>query len=136
MATIAHAGQMRKITGEPYIFHPMRVMLKAAHFGDKYGIVAIAHDTVEDTELTLKDWFEAGFSVDIVDAIDILTKRKGTDYDEYLKNVRMNPLALAVKILDIEDNLSDIETIGLFDVEWELNTRRKYVTALKFLRGR
>lgn len=136
LATNAHSGQLRKITGEPYIFHPMRVMLKASQFGEKYGIIAILHDTLEDTTLTEVDLIQAGFSAEIRDAIGTLTKFKGVQYDEYLQGVRSNPLALIVKILDIEDNLSDMETVGVFNPDMELNLRAKYANALRVLRGR
>lgn len=136
LATNAHAGQFRKINGEPYIFHPMRVMLKASQFGEKYGIIAILHDTLEDTKLTVQDLISEGFSDEIILAVETLTKLKGAPYNEYLTKVRNNPVALVVKILDIEDNLSDMETVGVFDKDMELNLRTKYANALRFLRGR
>ena len=56
LATKAHEGQLRK-TGEPYIIHPLAVMKILQEWNmDEDSIVAgVLHDTVEDTDLTLKE---------------------------------------------------------------------------------
>jgi hypothetical protein len=46
------------------------------------------------------------FSDVVVDAVVAMTKIKGMDYDTYLQQVKANPMALAVKLADIEDNVS------------------------------
>ena len=136
LATVAHEGQKRKITNEPYILHPMRVMLKAIHFGMDFGIVAILHDTLEDTSLTIPKLKQANFSGAIIDSICRLTKTLELPYNEYLDRLKSDPIARVVKVLDIEDNLYDLETVGTFAPEDEVRLRLKYETALATLRGR
>lgn len=55
-ATAAHAGQVRKYTGEPYITHCEEVAdLIAAHGGTVAQVAAaLLHDTVEDTPVTIE----------------------------------------------------------------------------------
>lgn len=112
LAADAHAGQVDK-AGVNYILHPMRVMLQ---FSDPtYQIVAILHDVVEDTTITLDDLrtadvsgVEFGFPDEVVDAVDALTRREGERYGAYLLRAAANPIARAVKVADIKDNLSRI----------------------------
>jgi (p)ppGpp synthase/HD superfamily hydrolase len=44
---------------EPYVFHPLRVMLRFADPVDQAA--AVLHDAVEDTETTLDDLRDAGY---------------------------------------------------------------------------
>lgn len=134
LATYAHSGQKRKVTNQPYIFHSIRVMLNAAKFGQEYAIVAVLHDTVEDTDVTIAQLISEGFSPDVVEAVEYLTKVDYRPYNEYLLRVKSNPLARIVKILDIEDNMSDLHTLAVFDVEGAERLRKKYETALAVLR--
>ena len=66
IASKAHLGQVDK-AGAPYILHPLRVMMKVSP--DEHRIVAVLHDVVEDTSLTLDDLAHAGFSEEVVKAI-------------------------------------------------------------------
>lgn len=102
LATKAHAGQVDK-AGKPYLLHPIAVadMLKA----EEEKIVALLHDVVEDTSLTLIDLRNEGFPDRIVEAVDAITKSSGISYEEYLQRVKQNPLALAVKIADMTHNM-------------------------------
>jgi len=101
LAHQAHQGQMDK-GGHPYIGHPLRVM---AAMGDgEAKIVAVLHDAIEDSPLRLEDLTAAGFPAVITEALDAITKRSGEAYDDYLQRVMANPLALRVKIADMEDN--------------------------------
>lgn len=56
-ASNAHAGQVRKYTGEPYITHPLEVATIAATYGvgSTWEMVALLHDTIEDTNTTFED---------------------------------------------------------------------------------
>jgi (p)ppGpp synthase/HD superfamily hydrolase len=74
LAAAAHAGQRDK-GGEPYILHPLRVMLRLRD--DDARIVAVLHDVLEDTPLTRAALEAEGFSAPILDALDALTKRPG-----------------------------------------------------------
>jgi (p)ppGpp synthase/HD superfamily hydrolase len=101
IATQAHEGQLDK-GGNPYILHPLRLLTKAPD--DESRIVAVLHDVVEDTDVSLQNLFEEGFSWDIVDAIDCLTHRKRDSYDDYIQRIKTNLLATTVKLLDLGDN--------------------------------
>lgn len=56
-ATNAHEGQTRKYDGSPYISHPIRVMQRIEDIGGpiEMRVAAVLHDTVEDTDVTIKD---------------------------------------------------------------------------------
>lgn len=108
IATKAHDGQTDK-GGQPYIFHPIRVALNCETEEEK--IVALLHDVVEDTSVTLEDLKAEGFDDDIIKAVKCLTKRKGDDYEDYIVRVGRNLIARHVKIKDLEDNL-DVSRLG------------------------
>ena len=107
LAKIAHDKQLDK-GGHPYIDHPLRVMNNMETIEEK--IVAVLHDAVEDSDLTLEDLRLAGFSEPIVEAIAAITKREGEKRKDYLNRVVDNPIALKVKIADMTDN-ADISRI-------------------------
>ena len=95
LASKAHKGQKDK-GGEDYFKHPLTVSNKLS--GDKEKVVALLHDVVEDTDVTVNDLKEAGFSDEVVSAVSTITKKAGEDYEEYLNRVKQNPIALRVKI--------------------------------------
>jgi (p)ppGpp synthase/HD superfamily hydrolase len=101
LARIAHEGQLDK-GGQPYIDHPLRVMDNVETVEEK--IVAVLHDAVEDSDLTLEDLSRIGFSEEIVKAIAAITKHEGEKRNDYLSRVMNNPIALKVKIADMTDN--------------------------------
>lgn len=103
IAVEAHRGQLDK-AGRIYILHPMRVMLRGKN--ETEMIVGILHDVVEDTPITLDMLRLEGFSAEILDAIDCITKEKGEDYGHFIDRVLTNPLATQIKLYDIEDNLN------------------------------
>jgi (p)ppGpp synthase/HD superfamily hydrolase len=98
----AHAGQRDK-AGAPYILHPLRVMLKMTT--DQARIVAVLHDLIEDTDWTIERLVREGFHGEILAALDCLTRREGEGYEAFIQRVRLNPLAVTVKIADLEDNM-------------------------------
>jgi (p)ppGpp synthase/HD superfamily hydrolase len=102
IAAEAHAGQKDK-AGNPYILHPLRVMLAVK--APEERIVAVLHDLVEDTPCTLDALRAEGFSRDIVDAVDALTRRHGEEYFEFVRRAVAHPIARPVKIADLRDNL-------------------------------
>lgn len=108
IAELAHEGQVDK-AGKPYIGHPLRVMNALETVEEK--IIAVLHDAVEDSDLTLEDLKVAGFSNTIILAIDAITKREGEQLNDYLKRVMDNEIALRVKIADMTDNM-DISRIS------------------------
>lgn len=102
-AATKHAGQKRH-NGNNYIIHPIRVSQEVKSEAQK--VIALLHDTVEDTDTTLEE-IVLNFGSDVGEAIEALTRRKGELYYDYIQRVKQNPDAVAVKISDICDNLSD-----------------------------
>ena len=102
IACRAHEGEVDK-GGQPYILHPIRLMLKMKN--DEARIVAVLHDVVEDSNFTLSDLREHGFGQAILEAVDCLTKKNGETYELFIERISENRLAKKVKIEDIKDNL-------------------------------
>lgn len=101
LAYRAHEGQLDK-GGVPYIFHPFHV---AEQMNTEEEIcVALMHDVVEDTDITFEEIEAEGFPKSVVDAIRILTKADGEDYMDYITRVKDHPLAVKVKLADLEHN--------------------------------
>lgn len=107
IATGAHTSQVDK-AGEPYILHPLRVMLNVSSPDER--LVAVLHDVIEDSEITAKDLMLAGFSTTVIEAVVTLSKSQGISYEQYIEGVALNPLARIVKLADLADN-SDISRI-------------------------
>jgi (p)ppGpp synthase/HD superfamily hydrolase len=101
LAARAHEGQLDK-AGVPYIFHPIRVMLRMTT--DDERIAAVLHDVVEDCGWTLDSLAAEGFSRIVIDAVDALTKRPGEDYEAFVLRASVNPIARKVKLADLADN--------------------------------
>jgi (p)ppGpp synthase/HD superfamily hydrolase len=102
IAARVHAGQRDK-AGEPYILHPLRVMLSLG--GAHERMAAVLHDTVEDTPLTLEDLAREGFPPEVLEAVDALTKRDGERRPDAAARAVRNLIARAVKLADLKDNM-------------------------------
>ncbi len=102
IAVEAHRGQKDRY-GAPYILHPLRVMARVSDHLAK--TVAILHDVVEDTDWTLIDLRREGFSRDILEALDAVTKRDSEKYEHFVQRSAANPLGRRVKLADLEDNM-------------------------------
>lgn len=102
IAARAHAGQRDK-AGVPYIFHPLRLMFAVRT--DEERIAAVLHDVAEDTPLTFDDLLREGFSTAVVDAVRALTKHDGEDRIAAARRAAANPIARAVKLADVTDNM-------------------------------
>ena len=107
VAAQAHAGQTDK-AGEPYILHPLRLMLAMETGLER--IVAVLHDVVEDSGITLEKLRAEGFAEEAVAAIDALTKRDGESKMDAAARAKGNALALRVKLADNADNQDMILT--------------------------
>lgn len=107
IAVHAHAGQKDK-SGEAYIFHPIRVMARCTSRDAQ--IVALLHDTVEDTDLTIDQLRAEGFPENILQTLQLVTHDDGVPYDAYIDALLHDPVAVEVKIADLEDN-SDIRRL-------------------------
>lgn len=128
IAKRAHLGQIDK-AGEDYIKHPEKV----ASFvnSDEEKAVAYLHDVIEDTELTLEDLREYGFSEEVLKAVDVITKKKGQDYQTYLNSVKENKLARVVKLADLRHNSDLTRLINI--TEKDIERKEKYQKAIDFL---
>ena len=102
IAAQAHEGQRDK-AGDPYILHPLRMMLRMRQ--DEERIVAVLHDVVEDSDWTLDDLRREGFSEVVVEAVDALTRREDETYEAFVERAGRYPLARQVKLADLEDNM-------------------------------
>lgn len=107
LAANRHAGQVDK-ANQPYILHPLRVMLKMKTTPQQ--IVAVLHDILEDTHTTVVELITLGFSSEIVDAVIALTKKEDESRIQVAYRTVKNPLARAVKLADLSDNM-DISRI-------------------------
>ena len=101
LATIKHAGQFDK-GGKPYIMHVIRVMQGVEDEDEK--IIALLHDLVEDTDATIEDLKEYGFSDEVIQGVSLLTRDPGEDYRKYIENLSENKKARNVKLSDLKDN--------------------------------
>ena len=128
VAKKAHFGQTDR-AGIDYIKHPETVASFVTT--DEEKAVAYLHDVIEDTKLTLLDLKKEGFSKNIIEAVDILTKKKGQDYQSYLNLVKTNELARVVKLADLRHN-SDLTRLPLI-TEKDLERNKKYSSAITFL---
>lgn len=103
LAATQHAGQRDK-GGQPYILHPLRLVLKLNTPTEQ--IVAVLHDVLEDTVTTADDLIQLGFSTEIIQAIQALTKRQGESRVDAAKRTALNPIATMVKYVDVLDNMN------------------------------
>lgn len=102
IAAAAHAGQADK-AGQPYILHPLRVMLRVSSEHER--MAAVLHDVVEDTPVTLQLLAESGFPSEVIAAIDALTKRPGETRLQAAARAASNPIARVVKLADNAENM-------------------------------
>src|SRR5215813_11108424 len=108
IAAQAHLGQRDK-AGAPYILHPLRLMMRME--SEAAMIAAVLHDVVEDSDWTLEQLRGEGFSEEVLQAVDCLTRRDGETYDEFVARAQASPIARQVKIADLEDNMN-VKRIG------------------------
>jgi (p)ppGpp synthase/HD superfamily hydrolase len=106
VALEAHRGQKYPAPEpEPFILHPLRVMLGVA--AGPAQIVALLHDVVEDSAVTLRDLANHGFDPRIVHAVDCMSRRSDEPYVDYIERVSTDDLAREVKLSDLADNLAN-----------------------------
>ena len=120
--------------GLPYILHPLRVMDGVEGLDAK--IVAVLHDVVEDTSVTLDDLEQEGFSREVLAAVRCVTHAEGESYAEYVVRCRDNPIARRVKLSDLADNTRLSRTI-VRPQALDRDTARfaKYLLSHSFLTG-
>ncbi len=120
-ARTSHRGQLRK-SGEPYIFHPLRVThLAARHWMDFPSVIAaLLHDVVEDTPVTLAD-VRKKYGNEVTHLVDGLTKvtseimskedLKKETYKKTLLVAIKDIRVLCLKFWDRVDNLLTISAL-------------------------
>ena len=115
-----HKGQKR-IGGDDYITHPIAVakIVKSEGLDENYQIAALFHDLIEDTDATEEEILKYG-NKDILEAVILLTKKKGYDMAEYINAIKENPIAFAVKAAD---RLHNLQCAVVTDEEF----KRKYI---------
>ena len=129
IALNTHKEQTDK-NGQPYILHVMRVGLRGRTENEK--IVGILHDVVEDSDWTFDKLAKEGFSETILSALECLTKKSEDEpYEEFIERVKKNPLAVSVKLNDLEDNM-DIRRMEVVQ-EKDVKRLNKYLKAYKEL---
>lgn len=128
IATKVHAGQKDK-AGAPYLLHVLRVMMSVEKMDER--IVALLHDVVEDSETTIEELANEGFSKKILRAVELLTKTEHKTYEDYIQEIKKNELARVVKSADLKDNMniSRLKTL----TENDKLRIKKYKAAYKFL---
>ena len=129
IALEAHKGATDK-AGMPYIGHVMRVMQAGRTIDEK--IAGVLHDIVEDTDWTFDMLLAEGFPAHIVDALRCVTKLHDDEpYEAFILRVKSNPLAVAVKIHDLTDNM-DIRRLATI-TDADIQRLRKYLKAYQAL---
>ncbi len=124
----AHKDQSDK-SGMPYVFHPFHLAEQMTD--EQTTVAALLHDVVEDTEYTLDDLRELGFDEAVITAIELLTHDPEVHYMKYIENIKINPVARAVKLADLRHNSdrSRLDTVS----ERDLLREKKYLEAMRLL---
>ena len=125
----AHKGQYDK-GGVPYVFHPFHLAEQMET--EDTVIAALLHDVVEDTVYTFADLKQMGFSDTVLNALRLLTHDDDVPYMEYVREIRNNPIAKAVKLADLAHN-SDLSRLDMID-EKALERVKKYKQAIALLK--
>ena len=124
----AHEGQTDR-AGWPYIFHPVHVAEQMTT--EDSCVVALLHDVLEDTELTIEDLRKEGFTEKQLEAVQLMTRTKDIPYMEYVKRLADNPVAREVKLADLRHNM-DRSRLSEF-TEKDEERYGKYSAALEML---
>jgi (p)ppGpp synthase/HD superfamily hydrolase len=125
--------------GEPYIIHPLRVMLRLSEVDDArqdqdLRCTAVLHDTLERSSMTAKQLLAAGIPERVVRAVRLLTHRSGVTYADYVIRLKRDALARAVKIADLMDN-ADLRRVTFRAAKSKKDSRRviRYAASYKYL---
>ena len=109
LAYDAHHGQQDK-SGVPYVFHPLHL---AEQMEDEICCcVALLHDVVEDTDIPLGQ-LAKDFPAQVVEAVRLLTHDPDTDYFDYVRAIKGNPIAMKVKLADLAHNMDASRFAGV-----------------------
>jgi hypothetical protein len=135
-ATKAHSKQ--QYGDKPYITHPRAVAATGKKF---FGAaftpdaikVALLHDVVEDTPYKLKQLAKMGYSSEVVQAVQLLTKNKMLSYAENIQAIIAsgNKLAMMVKYADNYKNFTSDKSS--WDPARAAHSQKKYLASLDML---
>jgi len=119
IAREAHKGQYRKIgedKGKGYIVHPERMANKYLH-SDLLSAAMWIHDVLEDTPVTKEDMLKQGLSQEVVDIVEIVTRRKDETYLDFILRISSsgNTSAIILKMEDLNDNMHSLDEGSLKD---------------------
>lgn len=128
IAIRAHEGQKDKSERE-YVMHPIRVAERCKN--PRAKIVALLHDTIEDTDVTTEYLRSEGFPEEIINAVLSVTKQEGESYEDFVCRAAENPIGKEVKIADLEDNM-DIRRLKEITDE-DVARLRKYLRSWQYL---
>ena len=128
IAIQAHKEQKDK-SGREYIMHPIRVAERCKD--PRAKVVALLHDTIEDTSVTAEYLRSEGFTDEIINGVLSVTKREGETYDDFVRRAAENAIGREVKIADLEDNM-DIRRLKEI-TEDDVARLRKYLRAWQYL---
>lgn len=111
--------------GKPYIEH-LRFVSEAQPT-EEGKIVGLLHDLIEDTNTTLLELQEVGYSDKILYSLVLLTKVKGISYSEYIDKILASgdEIAIRVKEADMRNNM-DPERIARLTPEYQEKFKQKY----------
>jgi (p)ppGpp synthase/HD superfamily hydrolase len=126
LAAAAHALQIDK-SGKPYVLHPVRVMQRVQRESWETQIVAVLHDVVEDTWVTLDMLRSMEFSDSVVAGVDAMSQRPGESYIDYVERCALDPIGAVVKLADLDDNCDPIRAWAGRDRAMEKYSRARVI---------
>lgn len=133
LAALAHRDQV-DLNGDPYILHPMRVLDNVRELGGDEAAqqVAILHDVVEDTDVTMTYLMRLGLPPAVAKSLEAITHLPNEPYLEYVERAAKDPIARLVKIADVQDN-ANLERLGRLPDSKRERLIKKYAEALGIL---
>lgn len=113
-----HKGQIRRGTGEPYFYHPLKVASFLISLGiedDSIITVALLHDVLEDCQVSILDFTNLGLNNNIIKSVELLTKPEDFEktpehYKKYYEGIATDPIAILVKLGDRCHNLLSMDS--------------------------
>ena len=117
--------------GHPYILHCLRVMNGVKHLGEDAMCAAVMHDLVEDTKYSFTDIVNLKFNQQVCYSLGRVTHLQGMSYEDYIDDVSNDPIAIAIKLADLKDNMDPTRLKGL--TKRDLKRMEKYQKAYVYL---
>jgi len=97
LAADAHRGQLYPAPEpEPYILHPLRVMLRLVWDAPEAAKIAgVLHDVVEDGDgqVTVAELRRLGYAQEVVEAVELLSRRPSDTYEQFIERLLPNRIA-------------------------------------------